>query len=125
MFKVLKYLFLANLYNRAKKSFITLLISIISLVVLSLMMNDAINVATGMSVYLLLLLKWIIILSLLGLIGYNILKIINSVMTPFNTEKETQTNDEEVVDTKKNRILSKDKLYTKSDLILQKYTKDL
>ena len=125
MFKVFKYLLLANLYNRTKKSFITILISIISLVVLSLMMNDAINVAAGMSVYMLLLLKWISILSLLGLIGYNILKIINIATTPFNTEKETQASDEKVIDTRKDQILSKDKLYTKSDLILQKYMKDL
>jgi predicted neutral ceramidase superfamily lipid hydrolase len=124
MFKALKYLFLANVYNKTKKSFLTLLISIVLLIVLSFMLNDAISIATGMSIYMLLMVKWISILSLLSLIGYSILKIVNIATAPLTMKKSGQTNSEEVIDNKKDRILNKEKLYTKSDLILKKYMKD-
>lgn len=125
MFKVFKYLFIANLYNKAKKSFFLLFGSIISLILISLIINDAICVASGISVYILLIVKWISILSLLILIGYSLLKIINIATSPFsNEDKENDFLEEEVIDTKKDRILKKEKLFTKSDLILQKYMKD-
>jgi membrane protein implicated in regulation of membrane protease activity len=124
MFKALKYLFLANVYNKAKKSFLTLLISIVLLIVFSFMINDAMSLATGMSIYILLMVKWVSILSLLSLIGYSILKIVNIATAPLSMKKSRQTNSEEVIDNKKDRILNKEKLYTKSDLILKKYMKD-
>ena len=125
MLKVFKYLFIASLYNKAKKSFFLLFGSIISLILISLIINDAISVAGGISVYMLLIVKWISILSLLILIGYSLLKIINIATSPFsNEDKENNSRKEEVIDTKKDRILNKEKLFTKSDLILQKYMKD-
>ena len=125
MFKVLKYLLLANLYNRAKKSFFILFGSLISLLLTSLILNDAVSVASGISIYILLLVKWIIILSLLGLIGFSILKIINVATSPFTTEEKSQdANETIIVDVKKARVLNKEKLLSKSDLIMQKYMKD-
>ena len=59
--------------------------------------------------------------------GFNwitILKIINIATIPFTSEKVVSSTDETVVDSKKDRILNKEKLFTKSDLILQKYMKD-
>ena len=124
MFKILKYFFLANLYNKAKKSFFIIFGSIISLVLISLIINDAIPVASGMSVYILLLIKWISILSLLGLIGFNILRIINVATSPFSTDEKGIITSENIVDAKKERILNKEILLSKSDLIMQKYMKD-
>ena len=122
MFKVLKYLLFASLYNKAKKSFLILLGSIISLILISLIINDVVSVASGMSVFILLIIKWVTILSLIGLIGFNIMKIINVATTPFTTENKNPNS--VIVDTKKDRILNKEKNFTKSDLILQKYMKD-
>ena len=125
MFKVFKYLLLANLYNRAKKSFFILFGSIISLVLTSLILSDAVSVASGMSIYILLLVKWITILSLLGLIGLSILKIINIATSPFVTEEKAQDANETIIaEVKKARVLNKEKLLSKSDLIMQKYMKD-
>ena len=124
MFKVLKYLMFANLYNRAKKSFFILFGSIISIILISLIINDAVSVANGISVYILLIIKWVSILSLMALIGFTILKIINIATTPFTSEKVVSSTDETVVDRKKDLILNKEKLFTKRDLILQKYIKD-
>ena len=125
MFKVFKYLFIANLYNKAKKNFLLLFGSIISLILISLIINDAISVASGISIYIFLIVKWISILSLLILIGYSLIKIINIATSPFiNEDNENNSPEKEVIDTKKDRILNKEKLFTKSDLILQKYMKD-
>ena len=124
MFKVLKYLMFANLYNRAKKSFFILFGSIISIILISLIINDAVSVASGISIFILLIIKWISILSFMALIGFTILKIINIATTPFTSEKVVSNTDETVVNSKKDRILNKEKLFTKSDSILQKYMKD-
>jgi len=125
MFKVLKYLFIANLYARAKKSFLVLFGAIISLILISLIINDAVSVASDISIYILLVVKWVSILSLLVLIGYSILKIINIVALPFTTESQSSITNTTVADSiKKDRILNKEKLFTKSDLILKKYMKD-
>lgn len=125
MFKVLKYLFVANLYKKTKNSFLGIFVSVIALIVLSLIVNDLISVASGMNVYILLIIKWVGIFFLLGFIGYSVLKIVNAITTPFTTEeKAVSTNTVVMLDNKKDRILAKEKLNTKSDLILQKYMKD-
>ena len=115
MFKAIKYLFLASLYKKAKKSFVMLFVYLVSLILISFIINDLMSIATGVVVYILLLIKWVSIISLLGLIGFSILKIFNIATNPFESK--------EVEDTKKDRILSKEKLSTQSDLIMQKYMK--
>ena len=119
MLKVFKYLFLANLYRKAKKSFVMLAVYIISLVLLNFILNDLIGVATGMVIYVLIFVKWISILVLLILIAFTLLKIFSHASSPFENK-----DDEKTLDCKKTRILAKEKLSTKSDLILQKYVKD-
>jgi len=119
MFKVFKYLFLINLYKKAKKSFVMLFVYVISLMLISFIMNDLISVATGITVYLFLLVKWIIIFFLLILISFSVMKILNVARNPFEKKESVVKKD-----SKKNRIIEKEKLSTKSDLILQKYMKD-
>ncbi len=128
MFKTLKYLFLARVYKRAKKSFILLSGSLISLLLVSLILNDAISVAGGISVYVLLVVKWAVILSLLVLAGYSALKIVNIAFSPFGEDKKTSVaalGMQTEKDGKKEYILNKEILLTKSDQILEKYMKDL
>ena len=107
MFKALKYLLFANLYKRAKKSFIYLASSIVAFIVMSFIMSDAISVASGVTVYFLLVAKWIILLILLGLIGLSILKIFNIATTPFgDKEKKDRPIKSTASDAKKEKILS-------------------
>ena len=127
MFKTLKYLFLASLYKKAKKSFMMLVVYVVSLILFSLIINDVIDVATGGLVYILLSIKWIVILSLVSLIAFNLLKIFNIAINPFestSTDKEIDVTKQKPSVLKKERILAKEKLFTQSDLILQKYMKD-
>lgn len=124
MFKVMKYIFLANTYKRAKSSFIMLFVSFVSLIVFSFIMSDIINVSHGIYTYLFLLLKWSVIIALLVLILYSILKIVNVMSTPFSSKREVKGVMKKNERLKKEQILSKEKLYTQSDLIVQKYMKD-
>lgn len=127
MFKALKYFLLATLYKKAKKSFMMLFIYVTSLILISFILNDLISISSGITIYILLLIKWLSILLLLGLVGFSILKILNIATNPFEKhEKEVMDTDKTKapVNNKKNRILEKDQLFTTSDLIMQKYMKD-
>ena len=127
MFKAFKYLLLASLYKKAKKSFVMLFVYVVALILVSFIINDLMSISTGVSVYILLLIKWVAILSLLSLIGFSILKIFNIATNPFQPKENeaTKSNKENLsTETKKDRILAKEKLFTQSDLIMQKYMKD-
>ena len=123
MFRLLKYIFAASLYKKAKKHFIWLFIFIVTLILFSFMMGDVLSVATGFSVYALLLVKWITIPTLLALILFRALRIVNIASNPFESVEKSEKISV-VVDDKKEKILAKDRLYTQSDLIMQKYMKD-
>ncbi|MDF1884130.1 hypothetical protein JHD49_09280 [Sulfurimonas sp. SAG-AH-194-C21] len=122
MYRVLKYVFMANTYKRAKSSFITLFLSFMGLVLSVWIISDFMSVSSGVMVYVLLLLKWVMILSLISLMGYSILKIINVASNPFAT-KDKPVVVQDVY--KKEYILNKAVLRSKSDLIVEKYLKDL
>ena len=121
MFKVFKYLYLANLYNRAKNSFNMSLIYIVTLLLISFIVNDFISISSGSELYMIILLKWVSILILWSLIGLNIFKIFNIATNPFS---ESSKEIEKETDTRKDRVLAKKKLQTTSDIIIQKYIKD-
>lgn len=123
MFKALKYLLLANLYTKAKRSFIGLFISAVLLILVTFIIGDIISVASGIALYSLIALKWLIVLVLLGLITFNVLKIIHIAITPFAKVTTVQIVDTPEADMKRKKILSKEKLLTKSDSILEKYKK--
>ena len=120
MFKTLKYLFLASLYKKAKKSFIILFAYFVALILSMFLLSDILSIATGPFVYIVLAVKWTVIPVLLALISLSILKIFNIASNPFDSNGEELA----VKDSKKEKILSKEKLQTQSDLILQKYMKD-
>jgi len=126
MFKAFKYLLLASFYKKAKKSFVMLFIAIVALILVSFIMDDMMGVSFGISLYLLLLVKWVLILTLWSVIGFSILKIFNIATNPFESQgnKTSKDKQENYTDTKKDRILAKEELFTQSDLILQKYIKD-
>lgn len=127
MFKTLKYIFLASLYKKAKKNFKMLFIYIIALILINLIVDDLMGVTTNLTIYILLAIKWSSTFVLWYLIGHNIFKIFNMATNPFEQKEDLATqsvDDTTSSDSKKKRILDKDKLLTKSDLIIQKYMKD-
>lgn len=96
-----------------------LFIYIVGLILISLIINDLMSVSSGGVVYALLITKWVSIFSLLSLISFSLLKIFNIATNPFEKKKKKLDKN-----TKRDRILSKEKLYTQSDLIMQKYMKE-
>lgn len=118
MFKVFKYIFLLTLYKKAKKSFLMLAVYAVVLILLSLMFSDFISIASGMSLYVLIFAKWASVVLLLILIAITLAKIFSLATTIFEKSEDTKE-----LDVKKEKILAKEKLSTKSDLILQKYMK--
>lgn len=118
MLKLFKYLYLANLYKRAKKSFLMLFIYLLCLMLTVFIINDIISVTTTSSVYLFILIKWVVTIALLVLIGLSLIKIIDTALHPMRDEQNPIKKD-----SKKERILTKEKLRSKSDIIMQKYKK--
>ena len=127
MFRVFKYLIMASIYKKAKKNFIILFISAFFLIITNLIINDLIEISSDKIIFLLLLSRWCITLILLSLIIFSITKIFNIIVNPFE-KKDNQsllsTTSKVYKDKKKDYLLSKEKLLTKSDLIMTKYTKN-
>ena len=125
MFKILKYFFVISLYKKAKKQFVILAISLITILLSSLIISDVMTVVSGLNLYVLIVLKWCINLSMIFLIALMLLKIIN-LATPapviIKPNKEV-TVTKEAVNRKKETTLKKDRLFTESEMILQKYAK--
>ena len=114
MFKLAKYYFLLNIYQKRKRNLIAIVISLLLLVVTSYLFSDLIIMAENKLG--LVVAKWIILLFMLAVIVVNIRQIFTGIQYPFQTEKYDQP-----VDLKKEKILSKEKLVSRSDLILNKY----
>jgi len=124
MFKVIKYLLLANLYKKAKKS-ILLLVGLFSfLLFFTLIINDLLSVESGINIQVLLLVKWIVIFTLVMFMVRTILQIINRAKAPFESEEVTSSQKIKELANKKEYILNRKRLLTEKDVILQKYMKD-
>ena len=84
------------------------------MVLLSYLFSDlvAMKVYTGH----LIIMKWVMYLILLSVIVWNIQKMKSIAILPFGKEHE-----ETVVDIKKENILKKEQLLSRSELILNKY----
>ena len=83
------------------------------------------TVVSGLNLYVLIALKWMIILSMILLIALTLLKIIK-LATPapiIKKPKKEVTVVKEAVNIKKETTLKKDRLFTESEQIYQKYTK--
>ena len=146
MFKVFKYIFLANLYKRVKHNIFLSFFSLIAMVFVSFIMNDILQVANSENLSMVLVGKWILLLSLFATFSYNLFKIVTvalnqlsfsspkSAKTQKILQKETLISKEEQVvkkyqpkqtqPTKEDKILNKEQLLTKSEQIMQKYTKE-
>ncbi len=115
MFKIVKYYFLLNIYQRAKRNIIAVIISGFLLVLSSYIFNDLIDIADD-SKYGLIIVKWILLLLLWSIIAFNIVKVLNAIPRPLKKENKNI-----VRDTRKESILHKEHLISRSGIILNKY----
>jgi len=92
-----------------------LMVSILLMVITSYIFSDIIGMMVNNS-YGLIIIKWLMYLMLLVIIFFNVRKILKVISSPF--EKEAT---EFVKDEKRESILVKNHLMSKSDLIIQKY----
>lgn len=116
MFKIAKYYLLVSIVRRAKKNFLMILISMLGMILTSFLFADLIGVMDSGSKYILVAIKWLILISLLMLVALNMLKIVNIVSEPFKKESKEPRDD-----IKKEKILAKEHLLSRSELILNKY----
>ena len=93
-----------------------LAVYVVALILLSLMFSDFISIASGMSLYVLIFAKWVSVVLLLILIASTLTKIFRLATTIFEKSEDVKE-----LDAKKEKILSKEILSTKSDLIFEKY----
>lgn len=116
MFRFAKYYMLVNLYKRAKKNIIRVFLSVFVMILVSYLFADIIAIAGEENSYRLLSLKWLILLVSIFVILTNIRQVVKIASSPFGKEvNETE------IDVKKERILAKEHLMTKSDRIIEKY----
>jgi len=116
MFKLAKYYVLLNLYQNAKRNVIIILSSIVLFVMLIFIFSDLMAMAQGQEKYVFLIAKWIVLLSLLVVIGWNTKVALKKVRHPFEKEDKQKVPDE-----RKEKLLAKEQLQSRSDLILDKY----
>jgi len=123
MFKAIKYIFLANLFTKAKKSVYTFFVALLVMVVSTFILNDVIEVSDTNTIFVLIATKWFIILTMLTVMGFSIFKILSTTINPLSSSKPKEiVKTAVIVDTKKVRILNKEKLTSRSEQIMNKYT---
>ena len=116
MFKLAKYYVIVNMYKKTKFSVWIVLGSLVTIVIVSLVFSDLVGMTDGTGKGLMIGLKWLIFLSLLTVMAFYLRKIFKSVSLPFSNESL-------VVDEKKERVMQKAVLKSRSDIILDKYRK--
>ena len=114
MFKMAKYYVLVNIYRKARINIMLIFISLMMMVSFSYLFAD-LALMEGYTGYLMTV-KWIIYFMLLTVIVWNVKKMQKIAILPFGNE-----NVETVVDDKKEHILQKEQLFTRSELIVNKY----
>ena len=120
MFKLAKYYLLVHLYKRAKFSVVLVLVSLMLMLITSLVFVDLMAMAKGSAYVLLVVVKWFILFGLLGFVLYHIAKILRSAS---NTWCIAQSKVETLTSKKKAQPMNKEKLRSRSDLVLEKYRK--
>jgi hypothetical protein len=117
MFRIVKYIAAAHIYRRSKKPIVAIGVLTAVLILSVLILNDFIReVEDGR--YLLLFLKWGVVLMLLAAIAKNIQKVIKTVKTPPAKPARTAG-----FHTKKERILAKEHLLSRRERIIAHYKK--
>jgi len=113
MLKLAKYYLLINLYRKNKRSLLIVLVSIVMMITISFIFSDLTGMAESKERYFLVGIKWLLLFCLLGLIAYQLRKISQQSALPF--EKNAS------FDVKREQLMAKEKLQSRSDMIINKY----
>ncbi len=116
MYKFAKYYVFLNLYQNAKRNVFIVLVSVVFFFVFIFLFTDLITMAQGNEKYVFIIAKWIVLLTILMVIGWNIRVALRKVKHPFKKESLN-----EISDARKEKLLAKERLQSKHDLILKKY----
>ena len=116
MFKFAKYYFLLNIFQRTKRNLIIIVIASLLFVLCTYMFSDLIAMADNKLG--LLTGKWMVLLFLLMVIIVNMVKIFKMIQIPFQKEECNL-----IPDPQKEKLMAKEELMSRSDLILGKYRK--
>ena len=107
---------LLNLYRRGKKNMIVIVTSLVAMIFVSYIFSDIIGMIDSSSRYGFVAIKWLLLLGLVWVIVFNVRKMLKTISLPF----ECAGNDS-MIDERKEKILAKEHLKSRSDLILEKY----
>ena len=116
MFKMAKYYMFLKLYRDAKRNVLLVLLSIILFIVSVFVFADLMAMAQGNEKYTFLMSKWVLLLSILAAIVWNTKVALKKIRHPFS-----KGNKHMVKDVRKEKLLAKERLQSKQDLILKKY----
>ena len=117
MQKLVKYILIYNVYKRVRKNIFMTLLSVFFVMISVYFFNDMLQIADSNSKSAYLVAKWITLFFLLAVATYNISKILKAIATPL---KKVDTLS---ISPQKEKILSKEQLVSRSDLIISKYKK--
>lgn len=117
MQKLVKYIFIYNVYKRVRKNIFITLLSLFFIVISIYFFNDMLQIVDSNSRSAYLAAKWVTLFFLLAVATYNISKILKAIATPL---KKVDTLS---ISPQKEKILSKEQLVSRSDLIISKYKK--
>lgn len=123
MLKVIKYLFLAKIFKKANKNILAVIVSMFLIVFTSMLMNDLVDVSSGIYSYLFILFKWMFNVCFLAILVHNLIKLL-AVLNESISLRTTKDKDP-VSEAKRERVLNKECLATKSERIVQKYMKEV
>jgi len=117
MFRIAKYYLLVNLYTKTKRNLFALLMAMFLIPFIVYLSADLLQTLAPESRTVVLVIKWILLLGLMAVIGFNIRQMAQVIRTSFSLKREELPEK----DPRKEAILAKEKLQSRSELILQKY----
>lgn len=123
MFKLIKWVLLLTIWARSKVKIATILLIWISLVIFSQVINDILEFTDNDDPYLIYI-KWAVILTLSIFSGYLIFKVYLDLSPSSKPETSRSLTKGAQPNTRKSRILAKEKIKTKSESIIEKYKGD-
>lgn len=122
MFGFFKTLFIVGAIKKIKNSIFIIVFSLILISVFSSFVDDILSIPNDKP-YFVLSIKWTVILALIIVIILQVKKIISINYLSIKSDKVLDGYNKDKTFNKKDKILIKDKLTSRSDIILKKYKK--
>jgi len=126
MFKFFQTWLLISAIQKVKTHLLIILFCLIAVGVFNAMINDFLAIKND-QVYLILAIKWMVNLSVFAVIIFQTFKVIKYDFNPLSSHptqnEKTKLNEEEEKKNVKQKILKKERLKSRTELVLEKYKK--